>query len=650
MPTTSELTQSQGRSWLTGGLIGWAGNMATGGAWSRWMAPAINAQSGTDASEGGNEYAFAFPGSFFDPYDGACGYQSYRLIAAHPTAVLCHAMIVMPILSAGWGLDADKLAAPSDALDFLNRNFMPFRLKIQYECLRALKYGWQSFELVYRASADGFVELAKPKPLLPELTTILADPNGNVIGLRNGVNIPVDQMMLFTYDGEGDNPHGRARLENIRRAWANWMCNDDNMNRLSRKAASTIPYIGYPAGKSRRPTKGQSESGDTTAEGELTGNAKIASQIAGSMAKGRGVVFPNHAGLEIDDIRNLPELAKASMWSIQTIEMGNPGPMAQAVIESLRYLDAMICRGYHRPERTVIEATTAGSRADSESHGDVAISDSEYLHQLVTQAVQTQIVDRLMEKNYGPKAVGSIKLVAKPIDEKQKIIDNKLLDAMLKGQKSFGEIARHIDMDAWFPRTGLPVNETAGAWDDMTPESTKVPGSTDAPQEIEKEDEAARELSAILELSGSWDPSQHPRGNDGRFVKVTGKELTNSDDKKTIRDAARDFAKRELIGHKFLNEETGHEIGFSRNSIDKIVNNSADIRRAKLVAVVPELIRTGTRVSTEEARDKEPNVVAYHRFSADVEYEGKKESVNFVVREQKDGKWYYNHGFGEVRK
>lgn len=520
-----EQTASQYSAIIGGSLanLGAIGSIAplTGGYTPTWLKTAINASYGTDAAEGNNAYAIGTGDQIVSSVGGPLiSYATYRLIASHPTAILCHSMKTMPILAAGWGYDVDNKKAPKGAQQLIEKSLSPQRLHLITEMLRALRFGWQSFEIIWGIDSDGSIKFDRAKPLLPELTTILSDTHGNPIGLRNtGNDLLIEKTLLFSYDGEGGNPYGRARIENIRRSWANWLNSEDNLSRLAKKAASTIPYIGYPPGNSRKTAPGQNiTTGPATADSSTTGNSKIAVDMAQQMAQGRGIVYPNLAGLAMDDIRGNPDLAKNSLWSFQTLEMGNPGPMASAVIEALRYLDAMICRGYHCPERSIIEATQSGSRADSESHTDASTADSDYLHQLVTDAVQKQIVDRLMEMNYGPEAVGTVKLVAKPIADAQKIVDNKILDAVVKGNKPFVELLNHIDMDAWFARTGLPKNELAGEWDIEPEPPPTIPGvnpitgkpAKDTDGDKEKpddhdepdEDNGKAELSAILALAG----------------------------------------------------------------------------------------------------------------------------------------------------
>ncbi len=134
-------------------------------------------------------------------------------------------------------------------------------------------------------------------------------------------------------------------------------------------------------------------------------------------------------------------------------------------------------------------------------------------------------------------------------------------------------------------------------------------------------------------------------------VKVTGQELGSNLTDIEIRQAARRFAMDKLRQEGYENKATGRTIKISRGGIDKILASSADIRRAKMLAKVPELIAAGRPASSNppDAGDR-PNVRAYHYFDVDVDFEGKRQGFQFLVREDNNGDWYYNHEFTDTKK
>lgn len=117
-----------------------------------------------------------------------------------------------------------------------------------------------------------------------------------------------------------------------------------------------------------------------------------------------------------------------------------------------------------------------------------------------------------------------------------------------------------------------------------------------------------------------------------------------------VRRRARAFARSRLRGRSWINAHTGWRIGVSNETVGKIISNSGDIRRVHLLAVLPQLIQAGTLEISEPAIDKHRSVFAYHRFETIVEYDGRREPVHFVVRQDTSGHFYLNHDYGRVQK
>jgi len=133
-------------------------------------------------------------------------------------------------------------------------------------------------------------------------------------------------------------------------------------------------------------------------------------------------------------------------------------------------------------------------------------------------------------------------------------------------------------------------------------------------------------------------------------IRIRGDEFGPDSDPKAVRQEARRFVRDNLRETGYKNEETGRTIRIGNSGIKKILANSADLRRARLLAAVPEIIRDGRLDSSMSPSDGDTRIRAYHRFSADIEYAGQPETVSFLVREDANGEWYYNHQIVEKRK
>lgn len=431
-----------------------------------WAPPTVKALLGSGTVDGTNPYsppayAMTLPGvmlpGYGNPWPGT--YSVYRAMSAHPTLALAIVATISPILGCEWTIEADKKKAPAEARDFIGDLFLPMRQRILNECLRSLEFGCKQFEQVL-GIVDGYMSLVRLKPLLPDFTLILLDEHGNFDGLSQaGVTLEAANAFVCTYGREGDNWYGRSRHEDCRRAWSNWLADSDNLYRLGTKAASIIPHIGYPPSPQVQDGTGKTV---TAYEQAMT--------IAAGMTAGRAVAYPNLANLEIDDIRSRPEMAKSSLWNIGTIDMGDSGPAQLALINQLRYWDVQMVRAWRKPERSLLQADTAGSRADSQSHGDISDADCDMIHAGIVEQINQQVVDNLLAINFGESSRGTVRIAPVPLVNEQRLTDQKLLNAILENPQALPELIDHLDMDAWLDRTGLPRNALHGPWDGlMTP-------------------------------------------------------------------------------------------------------------------------------------------------------------------------------------
>jgi hypothetical protein len=108
-------------------------------------------------------------------------FDTYRRISAHPTVALVMRIVTAPVANTwSWAKKAD---VPQQWLDMVRGMIDPMRASIVADGMRALVYGFAAFEKVWEID-EGRIVLAKLKPLLPDLTTILVDANGNFRGFR----------------------------------------------------------------------------------------------------------------------------------------------------------------------------------------------------------------------------------------------------------------------------------------------------------------------------------------------------------------------------------------------------------------------------------------------------------------------------------
>ncbi len=135
----------------------------------------------------------------------------------------------------------------------------------------------------------------------------------------------------------------------------------------------------------------------------------------------------------------------------------------------------------------------------------------------------------------------------------------------------------------------------------------------------------------------------------GGTVVVNGDELGKTTDKDELRQLARSYAQQHLQGKQFSNAATGVKVGVSGGGVKKIIANTADMRRARIVPAIPAMIERGVPVGSEQKAVAGAKYAAYRRFNVQVKLNGKSESVMFLLGRDHQGHWYYNHDFGAVR-
>jgi hypothetical protein len=264
---------------------------------------------------------------------------------------------------------------------------------------------------------------------------VQVDRHGNFAGLTQlDVELPPEKAFIYTHDGEAGNLYGRSRHENARQAWHCWHQVDDRTAQLATKVAAIIPMVHYPLGQSR------------DASGQLRDNGDLADVILNGLGSGRGVKLPNLFASS-EDPRLSADLAGKSSWIVSFLEAASAAQNLTGLTDRQRYYDALMFRGWLRPERTGLESRH-GSRADANRHSDTALTDSELIHADICGQLNRNVVDELLAINYGRDAIGSIYIAPAPLQETKRAVFQKLLEAMWRNPSTLGEFLQKADVDA----------------------------------------------------------------------------------------------------------------------------------------------------------------------------------------------------------
>ena len=373
-------------------------------------------------------------------------YRFYRMVLDDPTVRMVRAMAYSPILATKWNIESTA-DAPSDAADAMQSIMEDLRINYINDSLRGIDYGWAPFELVYAIENSMFV-LRKAKPLLHDFTGIFVDEHGEFAGLNNnGITLGMGKAHIFTYDSESGNLYGRGRALNLLKVMAWWDDANEGAAQYDRKVAGVFLVCHYPPGQS------------IDRNGETKENWKIAQEMLNAVAAGHPIAVCNEfAGMIEDNLRNADPKDR-TRWRLEILE--DKGSRQPGFKERLTYLDMLKARGMQTPERAVLEAQRSGSRADSESHSDVVLLQSQLDHASILQPLNGRRQDRnspvntILRMNWGDKAVGTVRVVPSVIADDLKKFYRDVVKEFLSGYpQTITDLTNPIEL---FEQAGLPL-------------------------------------------------------------------------------------------------------------------------------------------------------------------------------------------------
>jgi hypothetical protein len=410
---------------------------------SRNVVPKAGESTAAQTAAGGipGSSAGGLPG-FFAAAPGT--YQTYRQISAHPTNALVRGIVWAPIVANSWRWKKCRADVPDEWVNFVQEVVGPLRQSLVRDALRALEFGWVGFEKIWHVR-NGRRVLTRLKPLLWDCTEILVDEHGNPAGLLNRpagmppVVLGAGKYFLYSYDGEAANPYGRSRHENIRQAWSESEQIRQRLAQYMKKVSGIVVQLHYPEGTSR------------DAAGAERPNQWLGQQVLDAVSAGRSVMFPNGFASS-SDLRMAYELAGKSPWQLSTLEAqgADHAPGMKLVLE---YYDALIFRGWLRPERTGLESRH-GSKADTERHTDTATLDSELVDRDIADAITRGVVDELLTLNFGQRARGAVAIEPTPIETDGLGVLRGVLTSLLA--KNEADASSKIDVAALLDQLSVP--------------------------------------------------------------------------------------------------------------------------------------------------------------------------------------------------
>lgn len=405
----------------------------------------------------------AGPDGFLPPKALALGhnmgrgwFRKVRQMRRDATLGFLREMFAAPILASEWSVDCDDREKYGDAIERIKESTLPHREKFLEDAIRGLMdFGWQPFEIVKEQHSDGTFYIEQFKALLQDLTQIVVDYNGALVGLRNEASYSyVNANPIFLYRGEcvvlyreveGTNWYGEAVMRRAERPYDSWQESDDAARRFDAKMAGAHWVVYYPIGTSMY-------------NGVETDNYLIAKDILAALSSSGKVAVPSTVLKTIDDMTLGSGAANASAWRIELL---SASVVQASFVDRGRYLDSLKSRAIGIPERASLEGQF-GTKAEAEAHADFAIDNVERFHRIIVNLLNQQAVNVMLELNHGPNYKNKVRVKPAPLSDAKRAFLKQLYMAHIGTESGQAEETELVDYDTIRDELDIPIRKSPG--------------------------------------------------------------------------------------------------------------------------------------------------------------------------------------------
>lgn len=374
-------------------------------------------------------------------------YKRIREIRRDATIRLARAAVVAPMIHTPWQYKELK-GAPSDALAMVEGCLKPIRdWFIQNAVLGALDFGWQPFEIIYKYD-EGYMKVVDLKQLLQDFTTILVyEDTGGFAGLVNepyALGMYTKHAIIaekyaanFILEYEGTNWYGSGVYESLDSVHDDYDDVSAAANRYDKKVSGATWCIYYPVGT-------------TPYNGETLDNYEIARRLLNRCESSGSLAIPDEVQEWLDD--SIEKDLKGK-WRVELIYA--QGAQSSNFIDRQKYLDALKMRAFGLPERAILEGTH-GTKAEADTHSNVALATIDTKHRLICQQVNYHIIRKLMRLNYGKGYDNHIYIEPAPVVDSKFATIKRVYELILQNQNLVEWEAQSIDMEQLRAELDIP--------------------------------------------------------------------------------------------------------------------------------------------------------------------------------------------------
>ena len=380
-------------------------------------------------------------------YAAAGTLTELRAVRKDPTVQLARSLLISAIQSGSWNIEADD-GVPEAIAEFM-QHVLRLRDSVVYNAVAfgQVDYGWMPFEKLFVVKNDR-IEIESLKPLLHDITTILVTPQGRFNGYRQNplsgqqVNVEARKCLHMAFGVEAGNLYGVPLLEAVRATSDAWTECNDGAKRYDSKVAGSHWVVHYPPGTS-------------VVDGETLDNGAVAVLVLAAVESSGSAAIPTTSATVLQEVLN-QSIADLYAWKVELLD--DKMAKQSSFNDRLNYLDKQKVRGLGLPERSILEGNY-GTKAESGEHGDWAVLNLEATDRSITAMLNAQVIDQLIEINFGPANVGKVRLVALPLVDKQISFLQKVYETLNDGNLDVETLASRLDLPQVPNGNPLPKKE-----------------------------------------------------------------------------------------------------------------------------------------------------------------------------------------------
>jgi len=371
------------------------------------------------------------------------------------TIALARRISAAPVIASEWSVEGEN----EFHVDFIKEQLLPLRQGIVSTAIYGyIDYGWKTYEKVYQNGIYEEVpvyELQKIKALKNDITWALYNEKGDLSGLENDdqylaaeILIDAEHSLFINLDDEGLGQYAEPLLLAAYEPWLNAKEANKAASNYDRKISGEHWVVHYPVG--RTPVDGINILSD--GDDGRASNDQIAAMILKQLCASGSVTIPVYTEQIITDITGGEN---PTGWKIELLSSSG---LQSSFVDRLKYLDTLKVRALIMPERALLEGQF-GTKAEAGEHADMAVTVREIWHEQITQQVNEQVVNELLEINFGVR--DTVKLVAMPLANRQKAFYSELFFKVMDNPEIAPEILDGIDFGELRGALDVPLDEAS---------------------------------------------------------------------------------------------------------------------------------------------------------------------------------------------